>query len=88
MSNHSPVDDVVQLLASPELECVAASSPAVRATLQSLLDQVDEEIATLAPLVELHEAAERERLWAGLRGRQEIAARLREMLSVLEDLAL
>lgn len=81
MPDRTTVGGVVELLAAPELLVAAASSPAVRTTLQVLLNQVNDEIATLLPLLGQPEAAERDRLTEGLHGRERIAARLREILA-------
>jgi hypothetical protein len=72
---------VVDLLESPELLVEAASSPAVRGVLQTMREQVESEIATLNELLSQLEVAEPERLRDCLRGREVIAARLREILA-------
>jgi hypothetical protein len=80
MTEHSAVEGVVELLSAPDLLSQAASSPAVRTSLQGMLDQVTEEIAMLTLLLPPVAAADSRTLGQSLRGRQMIAARLRDIL--------
>lgn len=80
MAEYSAVEDVVELLSAPDLLSQAATSPAVRTSLRGMLDQVTEEIATLSLLVPPAATADSRTLGQSLRGRQMIAARLRDIL--------
>jgi predicted dinucleotide-utilizing enzyme len=81
MSDQSAVDAVLAFLESPDLATEAAGSPAVRATLNGLLDQVLDEIAMLSPVLAQHEVAERDRIQRSLELRQQIVARIRAILA-------
>jgi hypothetical protein len=80
MSDRSCVNAVVELLDSPELWAVAASSPAVRMSLQGLLNQVHNEIEMLAPILDNEGAFDRDQLAAVIDGRRVIVERLRMVL--------
>jgi cytochrome c556 len=80
MSDRSCVDAVVEMLDAPDLWTVAASSPAVRMSLQGLLRQVNDEIEMLAPFLDQQEPFDREQLAAVVAGRREIVERLRTLL--------
>ena len=80
MSDRRCVDAVVEMLEAPTLWAVAASSPAVRQSLQGLLSQINEEIEMLAPLLDQQDAGGRDELAAVVAGRREIVDRLRTLL--------
>jgi hypothetical protein len=71
---------VAELLNAPELKSVVASSPAVRESLQGLLNQVHDEIAMLEPLLDRQDSCDRERLAAAIAGRRTIVERLTTLL--------
>lgn len=81
MSDQSAVDAVLAFLESPDLAAEAAGSPAVRATLKGLMNQVLDEIAVLTPVLAQHEVAERDRIQHSLDLRQQIVARIRAVLA-------
>jgi hypothetical protein len=85
MSDQCAVDAVLAFLESPGLAAEAGSSPAVRATLQGLLEQVLDEIATLSPVLAQDEVAERERIQHSLEIRQQIVARIRAVLDLSDE---
>jgi len=74
------IDAVVEMLESPELWSVAAASPAVRVSLQGLLNQVHDEIGMLTPLLKQEGEFDREQLAAVIAGRRAIVERLRTVL--------
>ncbi|WP_257387339.1 hypothetical protein [Tahibacter caeni] len=80
MAVRSSIDAVIDLLETPELWSVAASSGAVRRVLRGLLTQVNEEIAMLEPLLVQPQLADRERLAEGVDGRRAIVERLQTLL--------
>ncbi len=85
MTDHHCIDAVVEMLESPELWSVAASSPAVRFSLKCLLNQVHDEIDMLAPLLDQGGEFDREALVAVIAGRQAIVERLRTVLIACGD---
>lgn len=80
MTEHSAVDDVVELLSGPEVLSLAATSPAVRASLRGMLDQVMQEIDVLASLPPPATPIDSQTREHCVRGREVIAALLREIL--------
>lgn len=86
MSDQSAVDAVLTFLESSDLAAEAASSPAVRSTLQGLLDQVLDEIAMLSPVLAQDEVAERDRILHSIEMREQIVARVRAVLDLSGDL--
>lgn len=80
MTEHTAVDDVVALLSAPDMLTLAASSPAVRASLQGMLNQVLEEIAVLTSLQPPAATAESRTLGRSVRGRHVIVVLLQEIL--------
>ena len=80
MTVRTSIGAVIDLLETPELWSIAASSSAVRQALHGMLVQVNEEIAMLAPLLEQPHIADRERLVSGVDGRRAIVERLQTLL--------
>ena len=87
MTEHSAVDDVVELLSGPDLLSLAATSPAVRASLRGMLDQVMQEIDVLTSLPAPATVIEGQSLGQCVRGREVIAALLREILETPSPLS-
>lgn len=80
MSEHSCIGAVVEMLESPELWSVAAASPAVRVSLQGLLNQVHDEIEMLSPFLDHDGEFDKEQLAVVIAGRRAIVERLRTVL--------
>jgi hypothetical protein len=80
VSDRNCIDAVVEMLESPALWSVAASSPAVRASLQDLLSQVHDEIQMLTPLLDHEGAFDKEQLAEVIAGRRAIVEHLRTVL--------
>lgn len=80
MSERSCIGEVVEMLESPELWSVAASSPAVRVSLQSFLNQVHDEIAMLTPILDHEGEFDKGHIAAVIAGRRAIVERLRTVL--------
>ncbi|WP_313913567.1 hypothetical protein [Tahibacter sp.] len=80
MSERSCIGAVVEMLESPELWSAAASSPAVRVSLQGFLNQVHDEITMLTPILDHEGAFDKVHIAALITGRRAIIERLRTVL--------